>query len=203
MIENRLTHEQISVVLQFLDNNSLCLGFVIPNGEKIIAMLPRVSGSFHLLSSEEEKEGIGAFSLNCRLFSARGSPCQNCRHLLSIDRKRKSRKTESNQVHPNFNKRYMNKDEVQMQLRYAQRAKRNATKREQYWKDRYFKECLELDGEDSTDVSSIFGSLSEIDVPEDMQCLWQQQKKNLEHRKQEWLQVASQVSKARTKKKIF
>lgn len=51
-------------------------------------------------------------------------------------------------------------------------------KRESYWKDKFFTQCLEMDKDDHEDLSKMF--LNAHNVPEEMAHSWEQYKKLLQ-----------------------
>ena len=62
------------------------------------------------------------------------------------------------------------------QLVQERRTKVNAQKREKYWRDKFVREAIELVEADHQDVVALYEDVSCVKgVPEDMQCLWDQQ----------------------------
>ena len=49
--------------------------------------------------------------------------------------------------------------------------------REKYWQSKYHELTIEMDDEDSGDIKHMFESANESDIPDDIKCLWNQQKK--------------------------
>lgn len=73
---------------------------------------------------------------------------------------------------------YITRDELAKQLSEETRARQNAEKRESYWKDKFYTQCLEMEKDDHEDLSKMF--LNAPNVPEEMSHLWEQQKKLLQ-----------------------
>lgn len=71
------------------------------------------------------------------------------------------------------------KEELEMQLKSEQRVRRNAEKREEYWQEKFQKECVAVEREDQDDLFKMFSEVEEKDVPKEMKCFWQQQHKIL------------------------
>ena len=59
----------------------------------------------------------------------------------------------------------------------------NAENREKYWRDKFQTESLLLDEEDHQDLSSMLSTIPSKDVPENMTCLWEQQLKLMQTKK--------------------
>ena len=73
--------------------------------------------------------------------------CNNCSRLRLQYNKRKRRKESQMEIHPKCNKRYMTKEELAMQLKNEQKVRRNAEKREEYWQEKFQKECVAVESE--------------------------------------------------------
>ena len=109
--------------------------------------------------------------------------CKNCKALMKVNNQRRSRKEKRSQLDLpaslNCNKRFLSKEEVVEQLKEENRKRKNAESRENYWKEKFPNEALELEKEDESDLQKIFLSVKKHDVPEDAKCLWEQQEKIL------------------------
>lgn len=66
------------------------------------------------------------------------------------------------------------------QLGKERQARQNAEKRERYWREKFDSHCLEMAEEDHDDFSQMFLSTGGQNVPTQMACLWEQQKRLLQ-----------------------
>lgn len=66
----------------------------------------------------------------------------------------------------------MTKEELEMQLKSEQRVRRNAEKREEYWREKFQKECVAVKREDQDDLFKMLSEVEEKDVPKEMKCFW-------------------------------
>ena len=73
-----------------------------------------------------------------------GICCVNYRNIKLLTDRSKRRKLSSDCIHPFTNKRFLTKDELAKQLGEETRARKNAEKRETYWK-KFFAHCLEME----------------------------------------------------------
>lgn len=71
----------------------------------------------------------------------------------------------------------MTKEDVVFQSKEERKARVNAEKRERYWKEKFLNESVQTEEEDHTDLSNILRGVAKENVPGDMECLWEQQKK--------------------------
>ena len=67
-------------------------------------------------------------------------------------------------IHPKCNKRYMTKKELEMRLKSEQKVRRNAEKREEYWQEKFPKECVAVEREDQDNLFQMFSEVEEKDV---------------------------------------
>lgn len=170
--------DKVLLALEFIDKSSACPGFHSVDGhDEVIALLPHVSGKF--LDSTTGEEESRSFAEDCNMFAAPGVPCARCRHLQKTDRTRRKRKTEMETIHLKCNKRYLNRGEIQSQLSGEQKKRRKSEKRERYWREKYREECVEMEQEDHNDLNVMMEAIDEKNVPEDMACLWKQQRQLL------------------------
>ena len=72
----------------------------------------------------------------------------------------------------------MTKEELECLLKSEQLARRNAEKREKYWREKFDREAVQVDEQDQEDLKEMFAQ-PVGNVPEDIQCLWEQQHKIL------------------------
>jgi hypothetical protein len=70
----------------------------------------------------------------------------------------------------------MDKKEIEQQLQECRREKDKCVQREEYWREKFLKETVELDSEDNVDLHTIFNGVDDSSVPEDMVVLWEQQR---------------------------
>jgi len=170
--------EEVALFIEFLSCSSLCSGISVAEGEEMSAMVPHVIGNYEDLCTKEEK--LIAYAAECKLIAPPGFYCSACSHLKKIDKNRKKRKEARIEMKPQTNKRYLSKYDVLWQLRKEQKAKRNAEKRVQYWKQKFDDQCIEMDKEDHDDLAYIIRTVKKEDVPENMECLLEQQKQILQ-----------------------
>jgi len=175
--------DQVQQVIQYLEGSLICRGIPLKDDESIIAMNPHLTGQFTDLSDPTLKTETRVFSMKCQVISTgTDSQCKNCKGLKKVNNQRKSRKEKRPLELPatNCNKRFLSKEEVVEQLKDESRKRKNAESRENYWKEKFASEALELDNEDQTDLAKIFAKVKNDDVPADMVCLWEQQAKILQ-----------------------
>jgi hypothetical protein len=60
------------------------------------------------------------------------------------------------------NKKYLTKNEVQIQLAKAQYDRKKAMMREKYWQNKYHEQAIEIDDEDSRDIKCMFDNIKEM-----------------------------------------
>lgn len=179
-LQNPCLTEHMENVINFVDNSRFCEGLKLLEGEIIVAMLPHHSGLMKdLTQPADHREEIRAFSDNCLLFATAGDHCSSCSYLLKIHNQRKKRKLAQSEteIHPNCNRRFLSQSEIEQQLRAERRQKKRALEREKYWREKFLDDTIELESEDHDDLSNIFKGVRADNVPEDMECLWDQQKK--------------------------
>ena len=170
---------QILLAIKFIEHSNLCFGFPLNDSERVMTMLPHLTGVFES-TSDGLKECNRVFAQNCQvLLSGPSKICHSCARLLTVDTNRRKRKANQTTVSPACNKRFMTKEEVEYQLKREQMARRIAEKREAYWREKFEKESVFVDDEDQQDLLQMSSSLKQNDFPEDLQCLWQQQQKIL------------------------
>ncbi|RUA06957.1 MAG: hypothetical protein DSY43_00895 [Gammaproteobacteria bacterium] len=64
-------------------------------------------------------------------------------------------------------------------MKEQHKTKRNAEKREQYWRDRFMEQTVAMEKDDDHDLTTILNGVEPKNVPENMQCLLEQQRKIL------------------------
>ena len=179
LFKNVSFERQISLAIKFIEHSHLCLGFHLNDSERVMTMLPHLTGGFESMS-DGLRDCRRVLAQNCLvLTSGSWKICHSCSRLHTVDSNRRKRKANQTTVSPACNERFMTKEEVEYQLKMEQMARRNAEKREAYWREKFEKESVLVDDEDQQDLMQMAGSLKESDLPEDLQCLLQQQKKIL------------------------
>ena len=121
-----------------------------------------------------------AYSNKCSVLLLRGKSkrCPNCAHLKKMDcRRKKRRQNRSGTIHPKCNRRYLERIDIEKQLDDAKKKKAKCMKREEYWREKFKAQTIELEIEDHGDFTSILNSVEENKVPADMKLLWEQQQK--------------------------
>ena len=176
--QNYSLSEKVKSVLELLERSNLCLGVPVPDNEVVIAIGDYEIGAFQDLStalndSIPMKTEKRVFSSTCGIF-CHDKCCAHCLRLKNVDVRRKKRKQELCVIHSHTNKRYLTKEEVGHQLQEEKRVRINAENREEYWCDKFQTESLLLDEEDHQDLSSMLSTIPSKDVPENMNCLWEQ-----------------------------
>lgn len=174
LLGDKTIENQILYALNYVDQSTLCFGFE-DDANCVPSMLTHVAGVVRLANVESKR----LFAHNCLVVSGPSQICINCSRLRAQYGKRKRRKESQMAIHPKCNKRYMTKEELEMQLKCEQKVRRNAEKREEYWREKFQKECVAVEREDQDDLLKMFSEVEEKDVPEEMKCFWQQQHKIL------------------------
>ena len=163
------SNKRVILALDFIEKSSFCTGISLPQGESIQASLPHVTGPFKYLVNDKSQECVKAFSSQCKIFSLPGSRCSECNNLLKVNNLKKQRKEKRAAIHPKCNKRYLTKEE--------ENARINVEKREKYWKQKFEEESVKLEDDDHGDLSAMLNGIPQNKVPEEMTCLFEQQKK--------------------------
>ena len=123
---------QISLAIKFIEHSHLCFGFNLNDSERVMAMLPHLTGGFESMS-DGLKDCRRVFAQNCLVLTSGSSKiCHSCSRLHTVDSNRRKRKANQTTVSPACNKRFMTKEEVEYQLKMEQMARRNEEKREGY-----------------------------------------------------------------------
>lgn len=167
--------EQIVTILMFLNTATPCLGFELSKEENLVALKPHQIGV--LQSTKESQDGkTRAFSLSCQLITSGGSVCSSCQYLKKLTKARTKRKQQRGGViKKNCNKRYLSKGEVEQELREVKKLQRNCKDREKYWRVKC-EEFIEMEEADHTDLCNMFHTVNTKDIPDGMQCLWDNQR---------------------------
>ena len=106
---------QAETMIKFAENFKMCSGYRL-SGD-VIAMTPHRVGIFRSLSNNEVVPENGAFSAKCQLFHYAGGRCSKCRTLGRADKQRKQRKQTQQSFNRHCNKRFLTKEEIQLQLK--------------------------------------------------------------------------------------
>ena len=72
-----------------------------------------------------------------------------CAKLLRVENQCHKRKRNMDTTNNSCNKKYLTKNEVQIQLAKAQYDRKKAMMREKYWQNKYHEQAIEIDDEDS------------------------------------------------------
>lgn len=168
---------QVSLALEYIQKSSFCNGFALPEGESIQAFVPHVSGLYNDLSNDGQDNISLVFSSQCKIFAVAGARCSECNKVFKMQNKKRQRKEKRIGINPKCNKRYLAKEEVVLQLKKERSNRINAERREKYWRDKFENECFRMDDEDNADLSTMLQNAAKEKVPDEMVCLWEQQKK--------------------------
>ena len=172
--------KQIGPVFHHIDNSSFCGGFCLSEGESLLALADCVKGSYTDLSAESvEQQQVVYFSSSGKIFSSRGGRCPECKNLLRSHNLKRQRKEKHVSIHPHFNRRYLTREELNVLLQNERTAKLNSERRERYWRRKFDSEALELEDENHGDLPQMLTNVPKEKVPEEMLCIWEQQKKML------------------------
>ena len=176
LLEDVPVEKQILLALQFIENSSLCFGFKLEEDQNVMTLLPHVNGVIGEINDNLRRKTV--FAENCLVLAGRGVICANCSRLQKVDTNRRKRKAEEKILHPACNKRFMTKEELECLLKSEQLARRNAEKREKYWREKFDREAVQVDEKDQEDLKEMFAQ-PVGNLPKDIQCLWEQQHKIL------------------------
>lgn len=168
---------QVSLALDYIQKSSFCNGFALPDGESIQAFVPHVSGLYNDLSNDGQDNINLVFSSKCKIFGVTGARCSECNKVFKMQNFKRQRKEKRIGINPKCNKRYLSKEEVVLQLKQERSNRINAERREKYWRDKFENECFRMDDEDNADLSTMLQNVAKEKVPDEMACLWEQQKK--------------------------
>ena len=86
------------------------------------------------------------------------------------------------------------REELNVLLQNERTARLNAERRERYWRGKFDSEAVELEDDDHRDLSQMLTNVPKEKVPEEMLCMWKQQKKNARNKKQTRISMAPKVS---------
>ena len=181
ILKNDITESNLLFILYFLSKLKLCLGFSQnEKTEKVIRTESDVLCSKFVVKGPTGKmENI--LSKKCRVFvnAATSSLQRNCCSECSLVKKRLDhRKLEYANIKITKNC-LLGREELSLKLKIIEKEKRNAVKRERYWKNKFHNGSILLDQDDCEDVSKMFESVDAATVPPGMQLLMAQQRKNL------------------------
>lgn len=183
-IERYPLSQRINLILAlaFVNNAKFCKGATLEDGET--TTLPHVTGQYVDFSKGTESVGeTRVFSNNCNIITVKDGTCwANCRNIKLLGSRAKSRRLERDSIHPHTNKRYLSKIEVVQKLAKERQARQNAEKRERYWRQKFDSQCLEMAEEDHDDLSQMFLNTCDQNVPTEMACLLEQQKRLLQYK---------------------
>ena len=173
---------QIPCLLQWLENLPICLGFVLEKGEAVVTLSPYTTGQLQDLADCSKEPETRVFSDLCLVVCKSGatSQCLNCRTLFSLNRRRQKRISNRQVIPPKCNKRFLSREELVDQVAQEQVRRKHAEERERYWRSKYDSEALVVDEEDNADLDSMFWATKKENIPKEMECLWEQQKKNIQ-----------------------
>ena len=142
-----------------------------------------------------EQQQIVYLSSSCKIFSSRDGRCSECKNLLRSQPLKRQRKEKRASIHPHCNRRYLTREELNELLQNERTARLNAEQRERYWRGKFDSEAVELENDDHGDLSQILTNVPKEKVPEEMLCMWEQQKKkNAHNKKQTRIPMAPKVS---------
>ena len=180
--QNYSLSEKVKSVLELLERSNLCLGVPVPNNEVVIAIVDYEIGAIQDLSTASNesipiKTEKRAFSSTCGIF-CHDKCCANCLHLKNVDARRKKKETGSLCHSSPHQQKISYKGRSGSSTTEEKRARINAENREKYWHDKF-----QLDEEDHQDLSSMLSTIPSEDVPENMTCLWEQQLKLMQTKK--------------------
>ena len=176
---------RVLTVIQLLDQSTLCQGVHIEK-DALEGLANHEHGAYSDLSMESYlNEKYRGFSSDCKVISSNGTCCVSCSHFFHglIWRKKHKVANTCSTIHPNTPKCFLSKEDVILQLAQERQARINAEARERYWRDKFNEEALIINEQDHGDLSSILLDQSVDNVPEEMQCLWKQQLKIAQSKK--------------------
>ena len=173
---------QIENVLKLTNESNLCQGYRLETEERILAMLPHHLEHISRMS-EQDSNSVSetvAYSDECSIILSNDNGkvrCASCKNLVNTHRRRTKRIQNRQSIHPYCNKRFVDKKEIEQQLQEYRKDKQNCMRREEYWRGKFIQNTIELDSKDNVDLQTIFNSMGGGSVPEDMEVLWEQQRK--------------------------
>ena len=115
---------QAETIIKAAENLKMCSGYRLSGDGAIIAMTPHRAGIFRSLSNNEILPQTGAFSSKCQLFHYAGGQCFKCCQLGKADNQRKKRRETRQSIPSHCNKRYLTKEEIQLQLKEEKKVKK-------------------------------------------------------------------------------
>lgn len=142
--------ERVNLILNFIDCSKPCRGTNVDNTVSVTSYVPHVIGEYR----DSESELIKIVSERCSFIQCMDDICcLNCHKIKILTERSKRRKLSRDGVHPCTNKQYITRDELAKQLSEETRPRQNAEKRESYWKDKFYTQCLEMEKDDHEDLS--------------------------------------------------
>ena len=174
--------KRVGAVFDHIQNSTFCGGFRLPEGESVVTTRnDHLEGCFRDLTEDSANGNpkVVHFSSRCKIFSSRNGLCSECKNLLKAHTIKKQRKEKRATIHPHCNKRYLTKEELKVALQSEKCARLNAQRRERYWREKFASEAVQLEDDDHGDLAAMLTTVPKEKVPEEMLCLWEQQKKTL------------------------
>ena len=169
--------QRVYLAIEHLERSTFRSGFPLPNEGSLDVLQPHVIWSFNDLKSNKNPV-TKVYSKQCKVFSAvKGGPCSVCSKLFKHHNLRKERKEKRVTNDPRCNKRYLSRDELSFLLKREKIEKANSEMRERYWKEKFADEFITIEDTDHTDLLTMFNDTEERKLPEEMLCLWNQQKR--------------------------
>ena len=168
---------QVSLALEYVQKSTVRNGFALLEGESIQAFVPLVSGLYNNVSNDGQDNIYLVFSSKCKIFAIPRACYSECNKVFKLQNVKRQHKVKCIGINPKCNKQYLSKEEVVLQLKQERSNRINAERREKYWRDKLENECFRMDDKNKTDLSTMLQNVAKEKVPDEMACLWEQQKK--------------------------
>ena len=170
------TEANVTALFDFVGCSDLCKGFSLRDGEVVSSILPHSLHVYKDLTMANTTQESRVFSESCKIFSQAENLCVSCSHLARVDSvARKRKQAQGGHIPKNCNNRFLSKTELEEKLKDEKRARENAGRRENYWRDKFAEEMIEVEDGDHNDFEQLFRGVDAKDIPENMKCLWDQQ----------------------------
>ena len=122
---------------------------------------------------------IASVNVSAILVSKKKFKCAVPSKKKKKKKKKRQRKEKRASIHPHCNRRYLTREELNVLLQTERTARLNAERRERYWRGKFDREAVEVEDDDHGDLSQMLTDVPKEKVPEEMLCMWEQQKKML------------------------
>jgi hypothetical protein len=164
---------KVQVITDFLDSCAICSGIPVQTGETI---LPSAAmKEFEVTNTETIRT---YFAEHCKGIAPEGQCCSICSSAKRNLTKKEKRKDAKGEKQRKFcNERYFSREDLKNKSEMLNKRYKAIKIRDIRMKEKFEKELYKMEVEDHNDLKWIMDNNCSANVHEDMQSLWEQQKK--------------------------